>query len=152
MTRKQSELAVRYITDETAAGNKTESGLLAYNTKNRDTARIMAYETLRKPHVRGYVEELLEKADFGVEVRSSLLSELGHGRVTSTKTLTQRNKSGEIIGTQTIVADVPASVRLKALSEGNKIDGTADKAAAEVRIAEREYTAQRKKLLREAGL
>ena len=113
---------------------------------------MIARETLRKPMVRSYVQELLEKANFGVEVRASLLADIGHGRTKSNKTLTMRNSAGEITSTQTIESDIPPSVRLRAIAHADKIDGTTDKAGAEVRLAEQEYSTLRKKLLAEAGL
>ena len=111
----------------------------------------MAYETLRKPHVKNYVQELLDENGLGIEVRSGLLAQLAHGTTKNKKTLTQHDKSGEIVSIQTIESDVPASVRLRALAHADKIDGTTDKAAAVVRLAEAEYSSLRRKLLKEAG-
>lgn len=152
LTPKQAELVLRYLYDEKTSGNKVQSSLLTYNTTNYETARHMADETLRKPTVVTYMQQLLEDADFGVEVRSRLLADIARNATKQIKHIVQRNKDNEIVSTQEITSDVAPSVRLKAIAEANRIDGTLDRTQAAVRIAEREYSAQRKRLLRDAGL
>lgn len=152
LTPKQAELALRYVLDEDTSGNKTKSALVTYDTESKDTAYNMARETLAKPGVRTYVQQLLEESGFGVEVRSAQIARIGTGNLKTTKVLTHRDKDGEVTGTQEITAEVPASVQLKAIVEANKLEGRHEQAQASIRLAEREYTAQRKKLIKEAGL
>ena len=152
LTPKQAKLVAHYVADTETVGNKTQSALKAYDTVNHDTARLIATDTLRKPTVRTYMQQLLESLDMGVEVRSKLLGDMAKGTLKTRKKVTQRDRDGTVVATQEIESDVAPSVRLKALAEMNKLDGSTEIAAAEVRIAEREYTAHRKQLLKDAGL
>lgn len=57
ITPKVKKLVKTYIETE----SPTKAGLAAYNTTNKETARSIAYETLRKPHVKEYMQKLLDK-------------------------------------------------------------------------------------------
>jgi uncharacterized protein YccT (UPF0319 family) len=151
LTPKQAEAVIRYTLDPEVIGNQTQTGLVVYDTINTDVARTLTHEALHKPAAQTYIQQLLEDSGVGVEVRSSILADIATNKARSTKTLTMKNAEGEVTSVQEIEADVPASVRLRAIAHANKIDGTTDTAAATVRIAEAEYSLQRKKLLRDAG-
>ena len=150
LTPKQAETAIRYTLDPDLIGNKTQTALKTYDTTNKDTAIQLATHALSKPKVQTYIQTLLEHAGFDNKVRSELLADIGKGRK-HIKTLTMRNSAGEITGTQEIESVTPDGVRLRAIAHADKIDGTTDTAAATVRVAEQEYSIQRKKLLKEAG-
>lgn len=152
LTPMQAKLALRYVLDRDTAGKKTQSGLATYSTESNDVAYHMAHATLRKPHVRTYVQHLLDEAGFGTEVRSGRLARIGMGKLQTKKELVHKNKNGEVVSTQEIISDVPASVQLKAIAEANKVEGRYEQASAEIRIVEREYSTLRKKLMKGAGL
>ena len=152
LTEKQAEFAIRYATDPETAGNKTASGLAVYNTTVHEHARQLAWDALRKPHVRTYLQELLERVDFGVEVRSTLLSDIATGKTRTRSTQTQRDGSGNVTAVSETETEAPLGVRLKAIDLANKLEGRYTQADATVRVAEREYNVLRSKLLRDAGL
>ena len=92
LTPKQAKLAHEYVNGE-HAGIKVQAALAAYDTTSTENARQMAYETLRKPHVQSYMQQLLEQSGIGDEVRTGLLADIARGKSRSTKTVTHRYKS-----------------------------------------------------------
>ena len=152
LTPKEAEFVIRYATDPDTAGNKTESALAVYNNATRVGAYQHAYETLGKPHIRTYLQEILERSNFGVEVRSTLLSDIATGKTRTRSTQTQRDGSGNVTAVSETETEAPLGVRLKAIDLANKLEGRYTQADATVRVAEREYNALRSKLLRDAGL
>lgn len=52
---------------ETGQMNKTQAGLEVYDTKNKDVARTIVYETLQKPAVKDELEKALNSAGISVE-------------------------------------------------------------------------------------
>lgn len=58
ITYKQKKFSDYY----NKTGNGTVSALIAYNTDNRVTAGTIAYENLKKPQIRAYIESKAREA------------------------------------------------------------------------------------------
>lgn len=76
ITTKVKKLVKTYI----ATGNKTQSALAAYNTKEHSVAYGIANETLAKPHVQSYMQSLIaaqitDEEIAGIHVRNAKQTE-----------------------------------------------------------------------------
>lgn len=58
LTKKQKDFADEYIN----TGNKTQSALKTYDTKDYKTASVIGHENLEKPRVREYIESKAQRA------------------------------------------------------------------------------------------
>lgn len=73
LTQKQLRFIQLYTNPESKAtfGNKTESYMQSFGSKNRNTAHVEAYRLLRLPHIKSKLEDIVEKTeiDFSKHLR-----------------------------------------------------------------------------------
>lgn len=83
LTLKQRKFCELYM--DSANGNARKAVRLAgYNVKNDDTARVIGYENLMKPHIRAYIELLLNEAGLNdIIVKAKHLEAILKGNVSA---------------------------------------------------------------------
>ena len=148
LTLKQKTFAEAYATPGTPTfGNGVQSALVAYNAKNDNVAGSMAVETLLKPTVQSYVEQVLEQYDIGHEVRARIIQEIASGIQPPTVQVIKHPDGTET--TTTTYHPITATARLKAIDLCYRVDGTYSRAGVEGEIVREEYRKLRARVMKD---
>jgi phage terminase small subunit len=152
VTTKQKAFAQNYIDPNSPTfGNGTQSALRAGYSKsgNKDVAKSIASETLRKPYVQTYMSALLDKIGLNHEVRLLALYDVITAKHRVTVTETEHSDGSKTVSTTR--APVRDADRIKAIDVLYKVDGSYARAGAEGEAARKEYEDMRKRIMREVG-
>ncbi len=141
LTPKQKRFAEAYtdITNKQTFGNGTQSALLAYNTENPRSATVMAIDTLAKPSVLNYIEELNAKHGNSIEERSKVLAMCAQGKLYSESTIQQVDDQGNVKSETRVSKGISPAQILKAIDLSNKVEGIYNRAQVAEHVAKREY-------------
>ena len=66
----------KFVSGLLKTGNGTEAALAAYNTKDRKTAQVIAYQNMNKPEVMAEVDKALKKNNITLEGQTERLKEI----------------------------------------------------------------------------
>lgn len=141
LTPKQKLFVDSYIdiTNKKTFGNGGQSALVAYNTTDPNTARVLAHDTLMSPNVQTYIEQLNANAHNSIEERSKVLAQVMSGTLVSQVSSAQYDKDGNLISRTVVDKGVPASQILRAIDLSNKVEGVYNRANVQEHVAKREY-------------
>ena len=141
LTPKQKRFAEAYtnIADKRTFGNATQSALEAYNTTKPEIAHTIAQETIRKPSVLNYIEELNAQHGNSIEERSKILALCMQGKLYSESTIQQVDDTGTVKSETRVSKGISPAQILKAIDLSNKVEGIYNRTAIAEHVAKREY-------------
>lgn len=116
LTKKQKLFANEYID----TGNGLQSALVAYDTKDPNTAAMIASENLTKPNVKEYIESHAEEAASMI-YQLSQKSEQDNIRLSASKDILDRAGYGAVNKSETKSLNLTVEARLEDKDDLNAI-------------------------------
>lgn len=143
LTPKQKRFAEAYTdpTNKKTFGNGTQSALETYNTEKPIIAGQIAQQTLSRPYVQNYIEDLNAKYGNSIEERTKRLGNLTNGNFPTRVISTQKGADGQVISRTEVVKDMTPREMLRAIDLSNKMEGLYNRANVAEHVAKREYDA-----------
>lgn len=147
LTLKQQQFVLNYADPESETfGNQTRSYMTAYNRDNYSACSTDAHRMLKNPRVRKSIEQILAEENAGYEVRIKALNDLALGRTTTTTTT--ESKIGKTKTKSTMVREIPASDRIKALKLLHDLTGETAEAHAKGEVMSEQFKRLSKSMLK----